>query len=430
MTLVVTRMRNRLILILAVVVWALVAPTSGSASSVGHFCLALNTPAAVLKPRQVAQRNSYVVLQSWETARAAQLKAANPDLEVLVYQNLSAMTEGTSHDGHSSSGVNFAEAVNVHPDWFLREAKGKRIAELNYSYLWMADVGNPAYQQQWTANVLNTLQSGPWDGVFMDDTNASAKFHVDPPSKIVKYPTDAAYQEAMRSMLAYAGPQIMAAGKLAIPNMGSWHEYPEVIEGWLQFVSGGMDQQFVKTSPFRGQGYAPATTWLTQLREIKTTERMGKRFLAATSAPAGDNRARRYGWASVLLAGGGHTAFFASNIRSGDTWSPEYEVPLGRPASGATPIGAGGWARAFAAGLVVVNPTAARLKLRFDGVYSGSGLKHAQGATLRPHTALILIRDIMRKGALSIGTSLRRRSLAGAAMPVVGVPPRGRYRSR
>ena len=393
MTLVVTRMRNRLILILAVVVWALVAPTSGSASSVGHFCLALNTPAAVLKPRQVAQRNSYVVLQSWETARAAQLKAANPDLEVLVYQNLSAMTEGTSHDGHSSSGVNFAEAVNVHPDWFLREAKGKRIAELNYSYLWMADVGNPAYQQQWTANVLNTLQSGPWDGVFMDDTNASAKFHVDPPSKIVKYPTDAAYQEAMRSMLAYAGPQIMAAGKLAIPNMGSWHEYPEVIEGWLQFVSGGMDQQFVKTSPFRGQGYAPATTWLTQLREIKTTERMGKRFLAATSAPAGDNRARRYGWASVLLAGGGKTSFFAANPRDCDAWSREYRIPLGAAISPAHGSPDGIWRRRFANGLVVVNPTEAALPVNFHALYSGDSLIEARGTTMAPHTALILVRS-------------------------------------
>jgi Hypothetical glycosyl hydrolase family 15 len=372
---------------------ALISPGIGAAAVAQHFCLVLDTPATVSNPQQTAQRNSYVVLQAWEAARAAQLKAANPELSVLVYQNLSSMAEGTNRDGLSSSGVNFAEATTAHPDWFLEDAKGKRIAEQAYPWLWMADIGNPGYQRQWTANVLRTLASGPWDGVFMDDTNATARFHVDPPSKIAEYPTDAAYQAAVRSMLAYAGPRIIAAGKLAIPNMGAWHEYPEVVEEWLRFVSGGMDQQFVKWSTARGKGYAPAAVWRRQLREIQTTERMGKRFLAVTSAAAGDNRARRYGWASALLGADGHTAFFAANPRRCDAWSSEYGIRLGAPQSPMHGSPDGIWRRRFANGLVVVNPTLSTLPVDFHGVYGGDSLIDARGTTMKPHTALVLVRS-------------------------------------
>jgi hypothetical protein len=393
-------MRTRAGLVIAVFalgIAAAVALASGPASTgghpaVGHFCLTLETPARFAQPNRTAQRNSYVVLQAWEGERAAQLKAANPDLLVLVYQNLSAMAQGTSREGLSSSGVNYAEADTSHPEWFLREASGKRIAEQDYSWLWLADIGNPAYQQRWTENVLATLRSGPWDGVFIDDTNTTAKFHVDPPSRIVRYPTDAAYQAAVGSMLAFAGPQITATGKLALPNFGAWQEFPEVVAGWLASVSGGMDQKFVKRSFIRGQGYADPATWLTQLREVRTTEALGKRFLAVTPAAAGDNRARRYGWASVLLAAGPKAAFFAANSRHCDAWSKEYALPLGAPVSRAHPTADGVWKRRFANGLVLVNPTESTLGVELGGTYSGDSLSAATAATMAPHTALVLHR--------------------------------------
>ena len=371
---------------------ALMSSPVGAAPIASQFCLLLNTPATDPHPTQTARRNSYVVLQAWETKLAARLKAANPNLSVLVYQNLSAMAKGTNSAGLSSSGVSYSEANTAHPHWFLKDANGSRIAEENYPWLWMADIGNFSYQQQWTANVLHTLESGPWDGVFMDDTNTTVKFHVNPPSKVVKYPTDAAYQVAVRSMLAYSGPKIEAAGKLAIPNMGSWDEYPEVVKEWLQFVSGGMDQMFVKWSSAPGRGYADPRRWQTQVEEIETTESMGKRFLAVTHAESGDMQAVRYGWASALLGASGHTAFFAAGADSGDTWSSDYEIPLGAPTSNANPIGNGGWKRTFNNGLVIVNPTTSAISVSFEGIYSGSGLTNAEGTTLAPHSALILTR--------------------------------------
>ncbi len=409
----------------------LLVPASAMAAVAGHFSTVLDTPATITDPSLTAQRNSYVVLQAWETERASELKAANPSLMVLAYQNLSAMAQGTGPEGLSSSGVNYAEANTAHPDWFLQESDGARIAEEGYSWLWMADIGSPSYQQQWTANVLRLLRSGPWDGVMMDDTNTTARYHVYPASRIAKYPTDAAYQAAVRSMLAYAGPKITAAGKLAIPNMGAWSEYPEVVREWLPYVSGGADEMFAKWSAVPGEGYRDESGWRTQLEEIHTTEALGKTFLAVTQAEPSDTRAVRYGWASVLLAADGHASYLAADGYDGETWSSEYEVPLGEPTAAAREVAGGAWERTFSDGLVVVNPSAGPLAVALGGVYSGDGLSEATQATLPADSALILTGAANESGAPESSPAPEDPSSApgeeasgqlGASEPIVNPP--------
>jgi Hypothetical glycosyl hydrolase family 15 len=367
----------------------LLLPGLASANVASQFRVAIGSEASFPNPTLTAQHDSYIVLQAWEGTRAAELKAANPNLEVLVYQNLSAMAQGTSWSGLSSSGVNYAEADTAHPEWFLLNRGGSRIAESGYSWLWMADIGNAGYQQQWTSNVLKLLASGPWDGVMMDDTNTTARYHTNP-AEIAQYPNDAAYQLAVRSMLAYAGPRIQAAGKLAVPNIGSWSEYPEVAGEWLQYVSGGVDEMFAKWSTTPGQGYRDASGWRTQIEEIQSTERMGKLFLAITQAEAGDTQAIRYGWGSALLGADGHTAYMAAANYTSESWSSEYEIQLGEPTSTATAIAGGAWERTFTDGLVVVNPTTSTVSVDLGGTYSGSGLTNATSARMAPNTALIL----------------------------------------
>ncbi len=383
----------------------LLLPALASADVAGQFRVAIGSEASFPNPTLTAQHNSYIVLQAWESSRAVELKAANPNLQVLVYQNLSSMAQGTSADGLSASGVNYAEANTAHPEWFLLNTGGERIEESGYSWLWMADIGNAGYQRQWTDNVLKLLAGGPWDGVMMDDTNTTAKYDTNP-AEIAKYPTDAAYQAAVRSMLAYAGPRIQAAGKLAIPNIGSWSENPEVAKEWLQFVSGGVDEMFAKWSSTPGQGYRDVSGWQTQIEEIQTTERMGKRFLAITQAGASDTQAIRYGWASVLLAADGHTAYSAAANYTGETWSSEYEAQIGEPTSAATKIAGGVWERTFAGGLVVVNPTSSTVNVSLGGTYAGSGLTNATSAVMAPNTGLVL-QGSSGSGEKKIGSETR-----------------------
>jgi hypothetical protein len=382
---------QKLLLLFGLPVLALLLPALSSADVASQFRVAIGSEASFPNVAQSAQHNSYVVLQAWEAKRATELKAANPNLKVLVYQNLSAMAQGTGPGGLSSSGVNYAEADNAHPEWFLLNTSGSRISEGGYSWLWMADTSEESYQQQWTSNVIKLLSAGPWDGVMMDDTNTTARYHTEP-SSIAKYPTDAAYQGAIGSMLAYAGPRIQAAGKLAVPNMGSWSEYPEVVEGWLKYVSGGVDEMFAKWSSTPGQGYRDASGWQTQVEEIQSTERMGKIFLAITQAEASDKQAILYGWGSVLLGADDHTAYSAAASYSSEEWCGECETQIGEPTSVATKVAGGVWERSFSGGLVVVNPTTLTVGVNLGAAYSGSGLAGATTATMPANTALVLKR--------------------------------------
>jgi hypothetical protein len=402
---------------------ALAWPSAGSAATVGHYYSATTTPAAFANAALSAQRNTYIDLQAWEGAKAAELKAANPNLKVLVYQNLGAMSQGIGPNGLSSSGVNYAEANTAHPSWFLTGASGERLAFEDFKWLWAADVGNPEYQRQWADNVVRLLRSGPWDGVMMDDTNTTNRYHFNPASRVSRYPTDAAYQGAVRSMLEYVGPAIQGAGKLAIPNMGSWSEYTAVVAGWLPFVSGGMDEMFVKWSKAAGQGYRGSHEWEAEVGEIATTESMGKQFIAITQAEPGDVQGARYGWASTLLAGNGHTIFMASNGHLGEeTWLGDYETAIGTPTGAAVALGNGAWQRQFSNGLVLVNPTTSPVSASFGGAYSGDGLTNATGATLAPHGALVLTRGTASSGALARVASVGPGLLVKAArfQPISG----------
>jgi hypothetical protein len=377
----------------------LISPSASSAAASGHYFSATGTPARFSNELNSSQRNAYIDLQPWEAARAVELKAQNPNLKVLVYQNLGAMAEGVGPGGLSSSGVNFAEANTAHPEWFLKGPGGERLAFEDFKWLWAADVGNTEYQHQWAANVIHLLQTGPWDGVMMDDTNTTNRYHFSSVSKVAKYPTDASYQRAVRSMLEYVGPAIQAAGKLAIPNMGSWSEYPSVVKEWLPYVSGGMDEMFVKWSKSAGQGYRGAGEWETQVGEIATTEAMGKDFIAITQAEPSDTQGALFGWASTLMASDSHTDFMASNGQVGDeTWLSDYETPIGEPTGKAVRLSNGAWERKFTNGLVVVNPTTSSLSVNFAEAYSGDGLTNAMGATLGAHGAVILTPTASKSG--------------------------------
>ena len=39
-----------------------------------------------------------------------------------------------------------------------------------------------------------------------------------------------------------------------IPNFGFWKDYPSVINGWLQHVDGGMNENFVKVGTSTAAG--------------------------------------------------------------------------------------------------------------------------------------------------------------------------------
>jgi hypothetical protein len=380
-------MRPRAILALTALMLA-TAPAAAAAGTVGHVRCATDTQASFPSYDQSARRHGFVILHAWQQDRMRALKAANPGLKVLVYKNLS-FSNYMGNSGFSAAGVPAAEADRDHREWFLLNTSGERFTSSGYGWSWAMDVGSPSYQQRWADNVIAELRSHGWDGVFMDDTNPTMRYHYTP-SAVAKYPSDDAYGAATRSALATIGPRVRAAGKLAIANIGSWGGYPATARDWLQFLDGGMDEMFLKWGNRTGDGYADLGRWQTQLDELKAADRRGKFFLAITHSDPTDADAARYGYATMLLGSDGRGHFALAHDYTNETWFPEYDYDLGAPLGPETADPSGVHRRAFERGLVLVNPTDRAERVAFGGTYAGSGLDRATGATMAPRSGLVL----------------------------------------
>jgi hypothetical protein len=382
----VARLKNVIAIFIATVALMLALVGVAQAGPVTHTFAAYDSAAATTDYSQTPARQSYVVLQAWETKRLAELKAKSPTVKVLVYKNFSFAAEKKTTS--TSTGVSKQEA-EANPDWFLTNPAGERISSDGYKWLWAMDVGNPAYQQRWYDNVIAEVEAQGWDGVFLDDVNPTMKYSYDE-SQVAKYPNDAAYSAATESALAYVGPKIQARGKLAIANFATWVEYSSTQSNWLKYVSGALDEMFVKWGRNSGEGYRSESQWTRQLEEVKYAASQGKQFIGFTQGSSGETEAARFGFGTVLLGTNGTASYAFTPNYTTETWLPEYDYDLGSPTAAETRDSNGVHRRTFGNGLVLVNPTGSNQSVSFGGTYSGSGLTSATSATMAPHTALIL----------------------------------------
>jgi hypothetical protein len=365
--------------------------TAGSAGAmtVGHVRVAINSDASFADARYTADHEQVVILQSWETSELHALKAANPAVKVLMYQNASSASTSAAADGRYPTGISYTRAAAN--GWLLRNRAGSPFTFEGYSWLYATDIGAAAYQRAWVASVLSRMGNDPWDGVFIDDVNPTISYHYCV-SCVAKYPSDAQYGKAMGRFVHAVGPRIQAAGKLAVANIGSWSGYTSVADPWLRSLSGAMDENFLKWGTQAGVGYADQATWAMQLHELQLSEAEGKLFIGISHSDRHDQRAAVYGYATELLAGDGEAVFSMQSNYSGETWFPEYGYTLGAPIGAQRTTAGGVHERPFARGLVLVNPTGSRLRVKLSGRYRGSGFKVTRMVTMAPQTGAVLVR--------------------------------------
>lgn len=378
---------------LAVLVPAAAASPGTAASVAGLSRMAIDSNPDFSNLERTGERHSYVILQVWRQSQAEAIKAANPDVKVLAYKNLSAANDTIGPGGLISTGVSHEEASESHPEWFLKNKSGNRFTFSAYSFLWAMDISKSSYQNRWASNVLADLRAGPWDGVFMDDTNPTIKYHYEPDEVQSSMDTDREYQQATESALANIAPKIRDEGFLVVPNFGAWGEYSDEINAWLPYVDGGMDEMFLKWGNSAGEGYAWSGRWKDQLDNLKLTQKLGKDYIAITHSDNNDAKAARYGFATTLLGSKGRASFSLHHEYSSENWFNFYSTPIGSPVGGATKDSNGVWRRDFSDGLVLVNPNDSAREVSFGGTYSGSGLEGEKGTRMPANSALVLSRE-------------------------------------
>jgi hypothetical protein len=414
-----------------ITVGAAFAAPGAQALVVGHARLAIDSAATFPSYTTTASREQVVVLQAWDTSQLQALKAANPNVKVLMYEDSSAASSSVGPNGLYSSGVSYNQASAN--GWLLLNTSGQPFTYSCCSWLWAADIGLSAYQNAWVQDVLNQMGSYPWDGVFLDDVNPTIQYGYCV-TCVAKYPSDAAYGAAMTSFVQNVGAQLQAAGKLAIANIGSWPNYSSVTNGWLQYLSGGMDQQFLKWGTTPGTGYQSPDTWAAQLAELKLAESEGKLFIGVTNSANTDEGAAVYGYATELLGGAGHSLFYMGADWTNETWFPEYDYAIGDPLGPESVDANGVHRRVFANGLVLVNPTTSLQTVSLGGgaTYSGSGLTSVSTVTMAPQTGLVLVPDASSQTTVAppavtsaptiSGTAVKGQTLTGGAGTWTGIP--------
>jgi len=342
-------------------------------------------------PAQEGHRYRAMVMQHDDAGVIPRLRARNPRLKVFMYADMMS-TDPRAPDG-VPGWVGYTDADANHPDWFLRDPDGNRLVFVGNETSHVMDVGNVAYQNAGLDQVIAKAKAGGFNGVFLDDANASLRWVIAGGSvECPTYPTDAAWQAAVRSFLANVTPQLHQAGLSVIANIGGSTVTPGLWQSWNRRLDGAMEESFGNGGA--GRDSIEDGQWLPKLRHALWSEAHGKLSLDHTVTST--RRGARYGFATMLLAANGENLFSASEgAYTTEVWWPEYRTArsLGSPTGRYRVLRGGIYRRTFAHGLVLVNPhvtTSRRVRLR--GTYSGSGLGRIRSVVLGPTSGVVLVR--------------------------------------
>jgi hypothetical protein len=341
-----------------------------------------------LTPAQEGRRYGIMILRQTDAAVVPRLKAGNPKLRVFMIVDMMSADPGDPTG--ISNWVGYTEADTNHPEWFLTDAGGNRLPFKDYPDSLVMDVGNPAYQRAGLANITRLAKAGGFDGVFLDDANASLRWILAGGSaECVKYPTDAKWQPAVYSFLSSVAPQLRAAGLLVAANIGGSTITPGLWQRWNGPLDGAMEESFTNG----GSGRDSNGLWLARLKHALWSEANGK--IALDHAVTATRSGARYGLATMLLAANGENKFYASTDYSHEVWWPEYTATkrLGSALGRFSVLPNGVYQRRFTNGVVLVNPQMhAASRVPLGGAYVGSGLGRVRSVRLTRTSGVVLLK--------------------------------------
>ncbi len=336
----------------------------------------------------LAPRMSVVVLNAWDLDAAKRIRAVNRTAKVLVYKDLSSTRDyaGAVVDGDDAallpSGVGYAAANRMHPDWFATDQDGRRIEWGQFGRHWQMAVWNAAYQRAWTEAVAREVKANGWDGVLAD--NDLTRLGVYHPGRFAgtsnNADSDRLLRDGLADLITLAGERLAAEGAILVPNVAD--SIPgDARWGTHSRFGGGMDEFFGRV--ISGQAF-------TELRANQVDPGAGLTLLVTQ---ARTSQERLTGFAAAALFSNSRTCWTVTT--DGDYHSPlssfYLDLPLGEPAADPAPLDTGVWQRRYTGGWVAVNTSGEP-----QTVVPPSGLTQIDGSPvdgalpLAPYTGAVL----------------------------------------
>jgi len=327
-------------------------------------------------------------LQPWETEALGVLKAARPDMTVLMYKCLSS-TRSYETGNLYSSGVSYEEAGEAGEHWFGHRADGTTRIEWNsYAGHWQMAVWNEEYRERWCDNVADELEGTLWDGVMADNDVFDDYYGLKPPLEGGRTMVD--LRAALDEFVPQVGARLNGIGKLLIPNIAESRRDPG---RWARHAAygGGFEEVWL--------AYGPDDLFDTDTALAQADEVAGPGLTIMRTATDGTDTHRNflYGLAAFWVFGGGSGGAYTATSHDGydDTpFIPQLEWDLGQPVS--DPVQRGnGWSRSFTDGWAAVNlNTNPRRKISYHvptGLLNSAGEPAPDKVVLLPHQGAMFI---------------------------------------
>jgi hypothetical protein len=225
------------------------------------------------------------------------------------------------------------------------------------------DPGNQGYRSFWLWRAESMQAQFGWEGLFIDNVEASRAKYAVRRIALAKYPNDQSFQAAVEGFLAYieqsySGPQHkpILANIISVRDNATWLRY-------ARHLDGAMMESFVthfSDTPV-SDGPLLSSKWAQQISLAENALAQGKRLILVSQGQRSDFELQRYAFASYLLVANGNAAFRYANADSYcQVWTyPDYGFQLGSPL-GARYLTGGRWRRDFLKGYVLVNPSTGR----------------------------------------------------------------------
>lgn len=307
---------------------------------------------------ELAARFDFFILTNNDEDELRALKESGVGAPVLQYLRMDAI-----HDpGDCSRQPLRNQAANQvgdicrireeHPDWFLRDVDGNPVTDDDFVLM---DPASPGWRDFWLERARVAQEYLGWDGVFLDNAEASLSKRERRGKLLAAYPDDASYQAAVAGFIEYvyttyfqpSGRPLMA-NIIALREPTAWFDY-------LQVLDGAMKEAFAVDWD---NGYLSASDWEQHLAIAEQTQQAGKTIVLVGQGEAGDADRQLFALASFLLVSDGGAYFrYADSSAYRYAWLYEnYDLDLGQPL-GARYQDGEVWARDFQRGSVRVDPT-------------------------------------------------------------------------
>ncbi|MFB3891948.1 MAG: putative glycoside hydrolase [Phycisphaerae bacterium] len=330
----------------------------------------------------------------------------NPGGEVFCYVNTS------DADADSARWPEYRklwEDVSAHEDWFHHDANGDRVKIYfpKYKGRCAFNTGNVEFQKYLAGRVVDTLNTGRYGGIQLDNVSTEFPFKKEIVGKWCSSQpvrlTPAQWTADEVAMLKTVMEAVADAGfsdksgknaKTIIFNHMRSGE-PDESAAYLEVADGANCESWMSLRTELDGRWG----WKAKVDQVRAANRKGKLTnLLCTPAALSEDEAL-FCFASYLMAKEGDRAYFyygtAYRMAAQKAWYAFYEADIGKPKGDYEERDGGFW-RTFSKGGVVVNPTNKSVTVSMPGRYRTLDGREVDKITLAPKRGAILLAPVAK----------------------------------